>query len=153
MPDDKAVELMKHLGAIARAYLFRDGGRAKRSPPLLSRHEIRALATLGDSGVCPMRTLASELAVSPSALTALIDKLVSKGLVRRMVSERDRRMVMVELTGRGQKRYEERRKNRLRMAEAMLSALNRDEGEQLLRLMGKIRTRTLGAASAVVKAG
>jgi DNA-binding MarR family transcriptional regulator len=144
MSNDNALELMKHLGAIARAYLFRDSTRAKRSP-LLSRHEMRALATLGDSGLCAMRTLAAELAVSPSALTALIDKLVSKDLVRRTVSAKDRRMVMVELTARGQKRYEERRKNRLRMAEAMLSALNRGEGEELLRLMGKIRARALGS--------
>jgi DNA-binding MarR family transcriptional regulator len=152
MHDEKAVELMKHLGAVARAYLFRDSARAKRNP-LLSRHETRALATLGDSGISAMRTLAAELAVSPSALTALIDKLVSKELVRRTVSARDRRMVMVELTGRGQRRYEERRKNRLRMAEAMLSALNRDEGEQLLRLMGKIRTKALGTGSRSAKAG
>jgi len=48
-----------------------------------------------------MGTLATELAVSPSASTALIDKLVSKDLVRRTVSAEDRRMVMIELTERG----------------------------------------------------
>ena len=152
MPDEKALELMKHLGALAREYLFRDNAGAQRNP-LLSRHEIRALATLGDSGICAMRTLATELTVSPSALTALIDKLVTKDLVRRTVSVEDRRMVMIELTERGRKRYEERRKNRLRMAEAMLAALNRNEGEQLLALMGKIRARTLGGGGNSATAG
>ena len=150
MSNEKAIELMKHLGALAREYLFRDNVRIKHAP-LLSRHEIRTLATLGDSGVCAMRTLAGELTVSPSALTALVNKLVAKDFVKRTVSPKDRRMVMVELTERGQRRYEERRRNRLRMAEAMLSALNRDEGDQLLRLMGKIRARALGGANRPVK--
>jgi DNA-binding MarR family transcriptional regulator len=146
MRDDKAVELMKHLGTLARQYLFRDSVHARRRQPL-SRHERRALATLGDSEACAMGTLASELAVSPSALTALINRLVSKDLVARTVSGEDRRVVMIELTEQGRKRYEERRQNRLRMAKAMLSALNRNEGEQLLRLMGKIRARAVGGRS------
>jgi DNA-binding MarR family transcriptional regulator len=55
----------------------------------------------------------SELAfaadLSPATATEMLDALVASGLVRRERSDRDRRVVLISLTDRGQRLVEERR--------------------------------------------
>ena len=65
-------------------------------------------------GLCGEDCLASsELAaradLSPASATEMLDLLAQTGLVRRERSERDRRIVLVSLTERGQAMLEERR--------------------------------------------
>ena len=138
----KAAELMGHLGALARRYLFQDKpSRAERVP--LARQELRVLLTVGEAGVLTMGRMAGELAVSVSALTAIADRLVAKGLIRRYRSEQDRRVVLAELTEQGRRIHERRRHARLRMATAMLGALNERDQNGFLKFMRKIRAAAI----------
>lgn len=147
MPQKKAVELMLHLEALARQFLLRDRDKPRGEFPL-SRQEVRALSTIGGIGICSMGKLAAELGVSGSALTALIDRLDEKKLVSRKLAQTDRRLVLVDLTREGRKRFERRRRKRLLMAKAMITALDRNRQEELLTLMRIITAKALGVDGA-----
>ena len=49
----------------------------------------------------PMREIADTLAMQPSNLTGIVDRLVSLGLVERVNDERDRRVVLARITPAG----------------------------------------------------
>jgi DNA-binding MarR family transcriptional regulator len=142
-----ATELMGHLGALARRYLFQDRPNRDEQQPL-PRQEMRVLFTVGEAGVQTMGRMARELAVSVSSLTAIADRLVAKGMIRRYRSEKDRRIVLVQLTEQGHRIHERRRRARLRMATAMLGALNERDQDGFLKFMRKIRAAAIDEAGA-----
>lgn len=49
-----------------------------------------------------MKDIASELDISPSTLTSIVDKLVEKGLVQRDFDLEDRRKIQISLTKKGE---------------------------------------------------
>jgi DNA-binding MarR family transcriptional regulator len=59
------------------------------------------MLVLWQDGAKTVRQLADRLKLSPSAVTPLVDRLETSGLVRRRRDEADRRVVHVELTDRG----------------------------------------------------
>jgi DNA-binding MarR family transcriptional regulator len=67
----------------------------------LNNPELQVMIYLGKSGPRKMSEIADHLSLGVSNLTAIVDKLVGKNLVERYRSERDRRLVMVELTQEG----------------------------------------------------
>lgn len=62
--------------------------------------DLRCLDWLVDS-VRTATELSDSTGLSSAATTAMIDRLEKKGFVRRVRSERDRRQVIVEMTGEG----------------------------------------------------
>lgn len=139
----KAEDLMHQLHALARRFLFQDRA-ARRDDLAMTRQEIRVVATLGEHPVWTMGELAADLVLAMGSLTVIVDRLLTKGLVDRKRSQTDRRVVEITLTPAGQRRYAERRRNRLRMARAMLAALDGHEQDVFLGLMRKIRERAVG---------
>lgn len=144
--ETKATELMGHLGALARRFLFQDRMTRGAQVPL-ARQEVRVLLTVGEAGTATMGQLARELAASMSSLTSTADRLVAKGMIRRYRPESDRRVVLLELTRHGRQLHELRRKARLRMATAMLRTLNETERDGFLDYMRKIRAGALEGAT------
>lgn len=104
----------------------------------LTDAEWFTLKVLGREGGCRMRDLADECEVALSTMTGVIDRLVSKGLVRRRHSQKDRRVVLVKLTGRGELAYQERLDADMRLVLAMLKALDPTEQTQLVASLQKI---------------
>ncbi len=141
---DRARELMEHLQAISRRHLFGDKP-PRGDQPALTREEIRTLITAGAKARWRMGDLARELGTSQSAFTVVVNRLVRKRLLCRRRLRSDRRVVEVRLTPRGQTQYREGRRRRLRMARAMLGALNPNEQRRLLNLIRKIRARIAGS--------
>ena len=139
--EGRADELMDLQGRLARRFLF--PGRITNKDDLpLARQELRVLLALGEPAGCRMGALATLLVVSVSSLTAIVERMVSKGLVERRPSARDRRVVLVALTAQGQHQFEQRHQARLHMAEGMLGALNPAEQRRFLMLMRKIVSYT-----------
>ena len=135
--EGRAEELMDLQGRLARRFLFpRQSGRI--GDISLTRQEARVLIAMGRDESIRMGELAARLAVSVSSLTALIDRLVAKGLVERRRATDDRRAVLVALTSDGRRHHEKRRQARLTMAKAMLGALPPPEQKRFLALMHKI---------------
>ncbi len=67
----------------------------------LTGPQLWALKTLSRRGPLATTDLARALAVQPSTLSVLVDRLVKRGLVRRHRPREDRRFVELELTAAG----------------------------------------------------
>jgi DNA-binding MarR family transcriptional regulator len=103
-----------------------------------SREEIRALILLRTSGRTIMSDFAGELGVPLSTATHTIDRLVRKGLVVRVRSEQDRRVVQVEMSEVGKAFHTALRTRHQAMARSWLTPLSPAEREAFLNLMSKI---------------
>ena len=148
----KAAELVAQLDALARRFI-RHHKIPCRDDLALTRHEFRVIAAIGHRQGCTMGELAGQLVLGVSGLTPVVDRLVDKGLVRRERAEEDRRIVRVELSAKASRLYGQLRAHRLRMARAMLEALNGKEQETFLRLIGKIAGSGLAVMCALLLAG
>ena len=147
---EHAGELMELQGRLARRFIFSQKPERKSDDVPMTRQEIRVLIALAETDNSRMSDLAARLVCSVSSLTAIMDRLVAKGLAARRPSKTDRRVVLVALTPEGRRRHEQSRRARLRMAQAMLTALSPEERRNFLALMRKIVTAT--TASAVILA-
>ena len=85
-----------------------------------------------------MSNLAEALGVPLSTATHTVDRLVAKGLVVRNRSEKDRRVVQVEMSEYGRKLQASHTEKRRFMARSWLEPLTPTEREIFLKLMDKI---------------
>jgi len=84
----------------------------------------------------PMNALSDELMVSAPVITGIVDRLESKGLVKRGGSSVDRRRTEIALTDVGNKAYLRVREGyRLPLREALGRSLTHSEQETLARLL------------------
>ncbi|MBP3312148.1 MAG: MarR family transcriptional regulator [Butyricicoccus sp.] len=104
----------------------------------ISITEIHIIEKIGDNQPRRMSEVAKALGVTLATLTVACDKLESKGLTTRARDARDKRVVNVSLTARGQAVYEYHKQFHQRMIEAALGELTPQEtailAESLLKL-------------------
>jgi DNA-binding MarR family transcriptional regulator len=134
---EQSRELVANLDALFHRLLFARPGPAATEIDL-SRLDIRALGLLRHRGSLTMSELSADLSVPVSTATHVIDRLVKKGLVVRVRSELDRRVVQVELSDAGNEMEKMHLKLRLAMAQDMLNPLTLEERETFLELMTKM---------------
>ncbi len=96
----------------------------------LTMPQVRTLFALLRGGDARMGTLASQLGVSLSSATGLVDRLVEKRLVERWVDPEDRRSVIVRLGAEGQDLVERLLYLRRSWWEERLSGLTDEEVER-----------------------
>jgi DNA-binding MarR family transcriptional regulator len=101
-------------------------------------HEYRVVVYLGQNGPSKMKDIGQNLSLSLSNLTAIVDKIELKGLAERNRSQRDRRIVMVHLSERGQAIFDSQRSVRISMSRKILKKLSPDERKRFVSLMQKI---------------
>jgi DNA-binding MarR family transcriptional regulator len=70
----------------------------------LTMPQMITLLAIHDSGSCRMGTLADATQQSGGTLTGIVDRLIDDGLVERVRSVNDRRVIEVTLTAEGQAR-------------------------------------------------
>jgi|SRR5581483_10652059 len=112
-----------------------------------TRDEIRLMILLRSRGSAMMSDIAAELGVPLSTATHAIDRMVTKGLVMRVRSEKDRRIVQVELSDLGRGFQAELRSRHQAMARSWLAPLSPAERDTFLKLMGKIAHGAKAGAS------
>ncbi|MFZ0089198.1 MAG: MarR family transcriptional regulator [Solirubrobacteraceae bacterium] len=83
-------------------------GRETRAPDELSDAQYGLLFSLREQTALPTHELAYLADLSPATATEMLEGLVAAGLVSRVRSERDRRVVLTSLTDRGQALVQER---------------------------------------------
>ena len=106
----------------------------------LSKLHLHVLTLLDHHGPLPMSRLASLVDVSVSNMTGIVDRLEQDGLVERIRDDRDRRLVLVRATPKGESRCEE------------AEGLRREHLRQLLgTLDGRERAVVLAAAQALAR--
>jgi DNA-binding MarR family transcriptional regulator len=84
-------------------------GRETHRPGELSYAQHSLLFGLSGGGALSARELAAAADLSPATVTEMLDGLAAAGLVQRVRSEHDKRVVLTSLTERGNQLIEERR--------------------------------------------
>jgi DNA-binding MarR family transcriptional regulator len=100
--------------------------RADDLPPLAWYDVLSALDDATDHGLRP-RDLAFEVALTPSGLTRLLDRITAAGMVERSVCDTDRRGFTITLTPAGRETLELMRPVYMRELEAGFGHLLTDE--------------------------
>ncbi len=101
-------------------------------------HELHTIENIGDNPGATMTDLARLAGVTTSSMTTMIDKLVTRGLVKRRRKNSDRRVVVVSLTERGKKAYREHGQVHAKVGEEILALMDADERRVVLSLYEKI---------------
>jgi DNA-binding MarR family transcriptional regulator len=123
---------------LSERLMVRQPPRDTRPEVELSHAEFRLVAALGHKGSAIMSDLAGMLNVPLSTATHTVDKLVAKGLVERGRGDRDRRIVLVDLSEKGRRLHQSCLECQLAMGRTMLEALSPGEREIFLELMAKM---------------
>ncbi|MFQ5970178.1 MAG: MarR family winged helix-turn-helix transcriptional regulator [Nitrososphaerales archaeon] len=98
----------------------------------ISIGEFHVLRTLAASGPCPMVDLAKEQFISPPALTSIVDSLEKQGLVERLRSKKDRRIINIKITNKGKKLFAQAQPLYKRFFEKVMRSLTKQEISVLL---------------------
>jgi DNA-binding MarR family transcriptional regulator len=133
----QARRLVAHLDQLFFANLQKKHPTEELEGELPAR-QMRAIVILSNRGRCIMSDFANAIGVPVSTATHMIEKLVKKGLVVRVRSEKDRRVVHVELSEEGRKREHHFLQNRVAMGRDMLTPLSRGERELFLEMLVKM---------------
>ena len=101
----------------------------------LTLPQMVTLLAIHDSGRCRMGDLADATMQSGGTLTGIVDRLIADGLVERVRSASDRRVIEVALTEIGRARVEEVTFERQNNMERVLSAFSERQAEQFEQLL------------------
>lgn len=108
----------------------------KMAPP-----EIAAMTYIGSQDAPMVSQLAAHLGVGITTASALADRLVRHGIVRRTRSEQDRRTVLLSLTPTGESIFAEASAEKRVVCARMLNALPAADRPAFLRAMQTIAAR------------
>ena len=98
--------------------------------------EISILSMIERKPDVILKEILETLDIPGSTLTSAIDRLEKRGLVRRVISQRDRRSFGLELTGEGKLAQKEHRENEKALWERVLGAFKTSaERKELIRLL------------------
>lgn len=104
----------------------------------ITMEQYFAMRFVSKHGPCPASRLADASGVNRSAVTAMVDRLVTKGFVRRIRDEADRRVVLLQTTEAGQKVYHSTQEKIRQFVEFYLQKLEEEEAEAFIRIYEKI---------------
>ncbi len=102
--------------------------------------DYRILRYLTESGQVPMARLADFLMVTQGHITGVIDLLESRGLVKRLRSSEDRRVINIELTESGSKIERDAKKLHEEYMVNVFGILNPEEKSSLYHSLLKLYT-------------
>lgn len=122
-----AVEALSRSFKAAIAAVRRLRGRETHRPGELSFAQYSLLFGLAHGGALSARDLGCMAELAPATVTQMLDSLAAAGLVERVRSERDKRVVLTSLTDRGEALVEGRRARFEPRWQAALSEFSDDE--------------------------
>lgn len=125
--------LLAQLGAHAASQFAERLGALELTPP-----DAGILRMLRVSAGLSQQELASKLQIHPSRLVAILDKLEKRGFVDRRANPDDRRLYSLHLTKSGGEVLERIGKVAREHQDALLSALSREERDELTNLLLRI---------------
>ena len=135
---DAATELGRAFKATIAA-MHRLRGRERHHPGELSDAQYGLLFGLRERPETSLRALADLADVSPATATQMLEGLEAAGLVRRVRSTLDRRIVLTSLTERGRVLVEERRARYEPRWRAALAEFSEAELQTAARVLERLR--------------
>ncbi len=112
--------------------------RSDMCEKFIPRSQAVVMHVVGAHQGINVKDVAIMLDISPSAATQLIDLLVKDGIINRRPSERDRRVVTLELSKEGKVRHRKYKAFQQARLHPIMEVLSDVELIELARLMGKI---------------
>lgn len=107
----------------------------------LTLPQMHTIEILGAHGRMRMKELAEKMGVTTGTLTVLADRLQGKGLIERIPHEHDRRSILVGLTPKGERHFDEHHRLHQHLTEELVTGLADDEAESLEAILRKMLTR------------
>lgn len=105
---------------------------------VVTRSEIAVLLMLSFRGDIPMSELSTELGTPLSTMTSLTKRLVRKGFIERRKSPKDQRIILVQLSDKGQELASKVRGIMEGAIARVQAVLTPDEVDQFLKLAMKL---------------
>lgn len=104
----------------------------------LTQPQLRCMRMITRLKNPTVSSLANELRLTKPSVTVLVDKLVKKGYIRKIPSDKDRRVVYLYIDRKGKKIEKLRKVAHKKMAKEIGSGLNETETAILTELLRKI---------------
>lgn len=101
----------------------------------ISNNDMHIIEAIGLDEPRSMGAVARDMSVTVGTLTIAINNLVKKGYVKRVRSERDRRVVLISLTEKGVKAFYHHKHFHEEMIQATLDGLDREQTQVLIRAL------------------
>ena len=121
------------------AALDRELAADKRLAPLeMSAAQYIIMANLAGPEPKSASDLCKGISYDAGAMTRMLDRLEAKGLIRRMRSVEDRRLMHLELTDEGRAAYPRMREMSMAVANRFLRGFTRAEARQLESLLARM---------------
>jgi DNA-binding MarR family transcriptional regulator len=131
------------------AAIDRELATDKRLAPLeMSAAQYIIVANLaGPEGPRSAADLCKGISYDAGAMTRMLDRLESKGLIRRSRSAHDRRLMHLELTDEGRAAYPRMREISMAVANRFLHGFTKTEARQLESFLGRMLENAHGLAA------
>ena len=108
--------------------------RFQVSYPDLTLPQILLLSTISDEGV-DMSSLSKQMGVDNSTMTRLIDVLIRNGWAIKYKNKKDGRVVMVEITKKGEVLQEEIDKNIDKFGYEIYNSISQEDREEVMEIL------------------
>jgi MarR family transcriptional regulator, 2-MHQ and catechol-resistance regulon repressor len=102
--------------------------------------QFGVIETLGHLGPMTVGKICSKKLSSGGNMTVVVDNLVKDGYVARVQNPDDRRSTVINLTEKGEKKFEEMFPSHAQCVEELCSVLSEEEQKQLSELLKKLGT-------------
>jgi DNA-binding MarR family transcriptional regulator len=132
------VEIARQIVEIVPAVMQIVAAELRRTEHSMVPTQIGVLTLLANHP-CNLSELAEHHAVSLPTMSNMISKMVSLGWVQRKRSERDRRMLLIEITREGLAVWEQIGRQVIGALTALLRPISKDERETLLEGLAVLR--------------
>lgn len=104
----------------------------------LTAPQFGVLEILYRMGPLPLKRISEEMLVTGANITCVVDNLEKEGLVKRVHSKDDRRVILAELTATGKAKLDQIMPNYIEKVTAVVSSLSESEQKQLISLLEKL---------------
>lgn len=135
--DQTATDLCRQIVWTA-AQFRRESEKAFSDAGLIIPH-VHVLQQLDSCGPMPLSEVGKKLWISGPNVTGLIDKLVQKGLVRRVRQRKDRRVILAEITEKGTGVLRDLMPTHSDLVSRFVSGLSTKDVSTMQKLLGKLR--------------
>jgi len=140
MPGDKNKVALELWEKLSRAY---DKIKRVQSRQMfenkLTAPQFGVLEILNKTGAVPLKKISGEMMVTGANITCVVDNLEKEGLVKRVPSKDDRRVILAELTSAGKNKVESIIPQYIENISSATSGLTESEQKELARLLTKLQ--------------
>lgn len=104
----------------------------------LTAPQFQVLEVLSKTGPIPLKRISEMLMVTGANITCVVDNLEKEGLVERIHSKEDRRVILADLTEKGKSKINSIMPTYLNNIAAITQPLSDHEHRELINLLGKL---------------